>query len=224
MSHDLAIVRVSVALVLLFVLTRCTTYDRPTFIKSLGVKPADLVLYRKLRRDDFRAPRPPEGITDLSLAAICTQIVFSPHHTRLQVASIQTAKASQEYEATLTSVGFHAVANRACSWWSPDSAWIKTDEEILEHEQVHFAITELAARELNIRAAEMIEELRSVGDTPVEAIVGINWNSIRRVRQDFLKQDDEFDREMSVFVSRARQQVWLRRVESELRDTQDYAR
>ena len=209
-------VRVSVALFLLVLLMGCATYDRPSFVKSPVVEVGDLMPYKQLTRHDFRASRPAGSITEASLAAICTQIAAEPY-AQVGMAPVETADGVQKYEAIFERPVFYAVANRACSWWNVASAGMKKNEEILEHEQVHFAITELSARELNRRA--MAKEL------PAQATAGIYRELAVQVRQEFLKRDAKFDEEMAgLFASRTLLKEWLRQVESELRDTQLYAR
>jgi hypothetical protein len=50
--------------------------------------------------------------------------------------------------------------NRDCSWWNEkatmDAAYV------LEHEQIHFALTELGARSLSANAAQIAGELERV--------------------------------------------------------------
>ena len=49
------------------------------------------------------------------------------------------------YEATLAAPRFRAVFDRLCSWWNPRSNFPKY---LLQHEQIHFDLTEIAALEL----------------------------------------------------------------------------
>lgn len=61
------------------------------------------------------------------------------------------------YAGTISQLTFEAIFLPDCSWWNPEIAKSR-EGYVLQHEQIHFAVMELAARKLN---SEAIYEAKS---------------------------------------------------------------
>ena len=57
------------------------------------------------------------------------------------------------YVGTISQLKFKTVFVPECSWWNPNLA--KNGENyVLQHDQIHFALTELAARKLTSKVSD----------------------------------------------------------------------
>ena len=179
--------------------------------------------YRQLARDDFRATLLPENL--------------STHEERINARSaIQirlTADSSFSitrwpffdqinYTAKISHLAFEAVMIPNNSWWSPK---IKAEIAgyVLQHEQIHFALTELAARKLTSDAQKWASSLLVIRQTPQQVyseIVQQIKEMINTAMEVNQKRHEEFDKDTSLFYNPSWQAWWLATVEEELRQTE----
>jgi hypothetical protein len=94
---------------------------------------------------------------------------------------------------------------------------------VLQHEQIHFALTELAARKLTRDAQKWASNLSVIKDSPqqvyseiIEQIKGM-INSAMKANQ---KRHMRFDKDTSLFYNPSWQAWWLEMVEKELKRTE----
>ncbi len=59
--------------------------------------------------------------------------------------------------AVIDRLRFRAEMERDCSWWNP-GVRSRDEPRILEHEQMHFVLFEIAARHLNQRTFDLAEQ------------------------------------------------------------------
>ena len=126
----------------------------------------DAIGYQTLRRGDFKATAPPsegKGIPVAASAALVAVVTVAPG-SGFSVVPLKTEGDSTRFEATAHNLHFRATMDRNKSWWRSELDSIST-AEVLEHEQIHFAIFELAARDLNVRIPEIATRIRSTGRT-----------------------------------------------------------
>ncbi len=126
-------------------------------------QPSELIAYRALTREDFQA----EMAVGFSVteeehvgATFCAKITVRPE----EVVTRAEPGASGAYVSTLDAPIFFSVFDRKCSWWNPKSE--RPEVDVLEHEQIHFAIAELEARRLNGRVDDIVQRVRSTGTSP----------------------------------------------------------
>jgi hypothetical protein len=112
--------------------------------------------------------------------------------------------------------------DRDCSWWSPNT---RSSEYTLQHEQIHFAIREIAARRLNASAERLAMELHVVAATEQEVRLQLR----HRVEELFNEHNEaavhrsrEFDDDTSATRDNERQRQWWLQVERELEETADW--
>lgn len=182
----------------------------------------DLIRYRTLSRADFRNTRPPDDTRQRAheLAAVtCIRIRTDPD-VSMHVGSSDDIDGPERFEGWLGHLRFQAVMDRACSWWNPDGRY--PEDYTLEHEQIHFAIREIAARRLNQAATALVETLHVTADTEQEVLRTLR----ARVEELFNEHDDaalrrnrELDEQTSLGQHEERQNQWWREIERELRET-----
>lgn len=123
------------------------------------------------------------------------------------------------YFCSVNHLAFEAVMLPDLSWWNPKLKADKTGY-VLQHEQIHFALTELAARQLTRDAEKWAANLLIIRDTPEEV-----YSEVRRQIREMIrsaleanrKRHEDFDQDTSLFHSPSWQQWWLETVEKELR-------
>ena len=116
--------------------------------------------------------------------------------------------------ARVHNLAFTAFMDRDCSWWNPQHTGLP-HEYILEHEQIHFALFEIAARRLNQQAARIQERMEAVSRTQEEAIEELQRRLVAELQAAFEQaklRSNDLDRQTSFAYRRQRQQWWYRQV------------
>ena len=109
----------------------------------------------------------------------------------------------------------------SCSWWNPRISE-KKKEYALQHEQIHFALTEIAARRLTQKTQEVAEVLLVIQPTQKGAKDELRSNiraMVRTAMEKSLEEHTAFDEDTSLFFDPKKQRWWLKRVEEQLRKT-----
>ena len=179
--------------------------------------------YRQLTREDFRAssfpaylPTHEENINAHSAITIRitgdSNISIIPQHLLDQ----------NNYLGRINHLAFEAVMIPDKSWWNPKMKAGMTTY-VLQHEQIHFALTEIAARKLTRDARKWSPNLSVIKQTPQEVYseilqqVKVRVNSTMEANQ---KRHLKFDNDTSLFYSPLWQAWWLEMVEKELKQTE----
>lgn len=201
---------------------RLPDYARPRLLDSQN-QPFSLegeFPYRTLTVADFRASRLPEAKQRHARhinAHSCIQIRatrdsrFNITGGRLEGAII--------YFGTIRRITFEAVMIPECSWWNPDIPDERVDY-VLQHEQIHFALMEIAARQLTRKARNIADTYVAVGSTVQEARSEVEAkvkSMARAAMDDILAEHTAFDNATSLRFDPDVQDRWRRRVEAELR-------
>lgn len=122
------------------------------------------------------------------------------------------------YVGTISQLTFEAIFVPECSWWNPELAKGK-EEYILQHEQIHFALTELAARKLTSEAGNEIKGYPLIGNTFIEVQEEIKeklQTMIRKAMEVSIEEQTDFDEDTSMFYDPQAQQRWLEKVDARL--------
>ncbi len=218
---------VSVLLLGILLLASCAhlpEYARPRRIPSgethKGTGP--VFTYRPLKVEDFRAPSLPGDLSKHEKtihAQAVTSIRITPD-SKFTVSGCPVLD-RVNYCGRIDRLAFEAVMVPDGSWWNPKLRGEMTSY-VLQHEQIHFAITELAARKLTADARKWAPDFTVVRQTPQEVIDEIT----RRVKSIIesgmsasQKRHEKFDEDTSLFHSPAWQAWWLETVEKELKQT-----
>jgi hypothetical protein len=199
------------------------TTPTPTYYKAGTFDGSDTIGYQTLRRGDFKATAPPsegKGMPEAAAAALVGAVKVAPG-SEFSIIPVKTGSDSTLFEATTRNLHFHAIMDRAKSWWRAELDSIST-AYVLEHEQIHFAIFELAARSLNARIPEIATRIRSTGRTPDDARRTANARleeELEASNQKLAERQSEFERDTSNGMNRSRQKKWWDRIQAELAAT-----
>ncbi len=176
----------------------------------------DVIRYRKLSRADFRAGAPPREVAAhaASFGAFTCANVVPGGSTRVR---FDTGPRPDTWVARLDGTDFHAEMDRGCSWWNPAKLPVP-GEYVLEHEQIHFALTEIHARRLTATLREIRLPTRSRPDAAAELQRRYDAQ-LRAATSELVRESTAFDEDTSLRYEPARQARWFERVESELART-----
>lgn len=180
--------------------------------------PGDWIRYRAVERGDFRRVEPPavvkQGPYELG-AQTCAYVKTTPD-VKIDLVKTVEPNGAEHVEGRLRNLRFEAWMDRECSWWNP------TNHDIpytLEHEQIHFAISEIAARKLNQAAAKLMAELHVTADDQ-NAVVAEIQGKVKKLLDDYngeaLERNEAFDRDTSVGKNPPRQKQWKATIERDL--------
>ena len=179
--------------------------------------------YRQLTPEDFRATSLPEN-RSVHGKSIKAQSVTTIRITVDSNFSITRGPALDQinYYGSINHLAFEAVMIPDNSWWNSKIEAAMTGY-VLQHEQIHFALTELAARKLTRDARKWASKLSVIKQSPqqvyseiVQQIKGMINSAIEANQKRHLK----FDEDTSLFYNPSWQAWWLEMVEKELKQTE----
>jgi hypothetical protein len=180
----------------------------------------DVIRYRTLAREDFRSEAPPGRLSEHrdQLGATTCAYLKPVGEARVEIRGpLPGAAAQARYEVALRELRFEAVMDRRCSWWNDRSP---LDEiYVLQHEQIHFALVELAARRLNDDVERLAGEPPVRDATPEGAAQKVRGQidaHLAAAQAALLAEGTRFDEDTSRRVDREKQQQWWERVQRDL--------
>jgi hypothetical protein len=176
-------------------------------IRTLG----DLILHRRITRADFRAQEPgelqpligsdpddpPKLVAHVALQLLCA--------LEVQVKELRPGL----FEARADRVRHFAVMDRRHSWWNDQPSAAPT--WVLGHEQLHFDLAELKARELDRDLDAVRERTRARGFSADMALEEFekSWARHMRVSREALRDIElRYDRETRQGTDERRQAEW----------------
>lgn len=188
---------------------------------------ADTITYRALTRSDFRAEAPPDGARQHAekLGALTCAVVVTTPDTRYEVQERRKGNSST-YHGYFTALGFEARMDRSCSWWN-SQATTTPESYILQHEQIHFALTEIEARHQNAGVSEVLSDFSVDGDDPDEIRDKIQAkldSLLADAMERLLDRNQDFDEDTSLVHDVEAQNHWYQTVQSELGETSGAAK
>lgn len=182
--------------------------------------PTKEITYKKLTVDDFQALELP---ADKELHA---KSIGAHTCCRIRVAknsnfTITRGNLYQQiyYFGRINYISFEAVMYPECSWLNPNVFGEKL-KYLLEHEQIHFALMEIAARKLTQKAREEAKAFIAIqptyADTRKEISAKIR-DMLQTANQAVLREHRSFDEDTSLYYDPEGQRWWLDWAEDQLK-------
>jgi hypothetical protein len=178
--------------------------------------------YRPLTPDDFRAASLSEELAKHAerINAHATIRIRVTADSSFRITSWDLYGKSY-FLGSIGHLAFEAVMLPDRSWWNPK---IPADRRnyVLQHEQIHFALTELTARQLTNNAHKWASDVLVIEPTPKEVLVELARQINERINAAMkasLKRQAKFYEETSLFYSPKWQQWWASSVEDELKES-----
>ena len=214
---------VCTALLAALACSRLPSYARPegALVEPGTVDDSDLIPYRKLTRADFKGKRPSgEAADHVDAMGAQTYAIVRPNSSlRIEIEGTPKSNGKLQYSGKVSELlHFRAEMDRRKSWWNPNLKEVP-EAYVLEHEQIHFAIVEVKARELNAKAAELTASMHATGDSEEQVrdrIVKKLDAVIQDALDDLLAENRRFDEDTSGRYEPKKQDDWYRRVTAEL--------
>ncbi len=179
--------------------------------------------YRPLTLKDFRATSLPKNLSTHGESINAQSAILIRLRADSKFSITPWPLSDQvKYLGSINHLAFEAVIIPDKSWWNPKIKPALTGY-VLQHEQIHFALTELAARKLTTDAQKWASDFVVIRQTPREVyneIVQQIKEKINSALETNQKRHLEFDEETSLFHSPSWQAWWLEEVEEELRQTE----
>ena len=224
MNRFLRYAVLSLSLVLIPSCARLPEYARPRMVQAddLQQTRAAGIPYRELTPDDFRAASLSEHMADHAErinAHAATQIRLTTD-SGFRITSGDLYGQSYFF-GRIERIGFEAVMLPDRSWWNPKMP-ANMRGYVLQHEQIHFALTELAARQLTGDSQKWAADVLVIQPTPQEVRAELARqikDRINAAMEANLKRQAEFDNDTSLFFNPRRQQWWSWTLEDELKQT-----
>jgi len=179
--------------------------------------------YRQLTREDFRASSIPAYLSthEENINAHSAITIRITGDSKIRIIP-QLFWDQNNYLGRIDHLAFEAVMIPDKSWWNPKMKTGMT-KYVLQHEQIHFALAEIAARKLTSDARKWSSNLSVRKQTPQEVYseilqqVKVRINSAMEANQ---KRHLKFDNDTSLFYNPSWQAWWSETVEKELKQTQ----
>jgi len=177
--------------------------------------------YRPLSVADFQAGTLPDASAaydhDIQARSCISLRTTSDTAARISQGSIDGLNL---FVGRFKQIRFEAVFAPGCSWWS-SQVRAKQVGYVLQHEQIHFALTELVARRLNREKRNELEQFMAIGASLDEVQTQLS-EKVREVTRQAMELDlarhTSFDEETSLLFDPAAQQRWYVNIQKELRE------
>lgn len=209
------------AVILFSACTRLPEYARPKMLAADDTgETTTAIAYRQLTRNDFQAVSPaPEMVHhNAQVNAHLATRIRPTTATRLVITAGELYGA-RYFFGSVEHLGFEAVMIPEQSWWNPRIPKNRIDY-VLEHEQIHFTITEIAARQLTDQSRDWAAQILVIKPTPEEVraeLARMINERINAAKKQSLQRNEQFDEDTSMIFNPRRQKWWLATVEGELR-------
>ncbi len=176
---------------------------------------SDVISYRKLERADFRGTEPPAHFDQRMAAVTCVFTQPLVDKKAIDIQPARTADGDQVYDVTYKNLRYRALMNRTCSWWNTGTPG--SDEDyVLEHEQIHFALFEIATREWSALPPLRIRVKAASNDVMKREIKAQFEDILQQRLKVLLEQNQKFDEETSLGRNPEKQRKWLELMRSRL--------
>ncbi len=224
----MGISRFMIQLLLLFLLTLqlligCASlpeYAKPRVGKSIEIEDSSkFIQYRQLQKRDFQAPSVSGEYQKhaMQLQAY-TRVVILPKKKSSFTINAADSFNQTVYHVGIESLAFGALMDPASSWWSHKIPKRKISY-VLQHEQIHFALMEIAARQMTWEVKKDSSQFSSFGSSRQEALELLKNSISKYIRENLEKAmivHTEFDEETSLYHDPRAQQQWYEKVNRQL--------
>ncbi len=166
----------------------------------------DKIPYQQLTIDNFKGKPDP---TSPRLATTRSGITVSWSFRT-------TSRVDGKYESRLIDIKYESYFAEEESWWKDKTI----NGDLLRHEQGHFDIVEILARELNANRRKIMDQLKGEGDTREEAEADLK-QQFARYAQNVIKEQHKrqkiYDNETDYNKNSIKQNEWNRKLNEALK-------
>jgi len=130
-----------------------------------------------------------------------------------------SALTSSTFGISAKAAGNNAVNVRVTSKFIPERSWVKkgkTKDELLRHEQLHFDLCEVYARELR-------KQMQNKKDWNPKKFNKDFKKMSKRVLKDYMKEQERYDKETNHSLKKDKQKTWEDETAERLTRLKDYS-
>lgn len=200
----------------------CTTTGLPDYaapslsvIDESELDLSDVISYRKLSRSDFKGTQPPTNFDERMAAVTCVYSQPIIDKDGILIEPAVTANGRKAYDITYNNLRYKALMDRNCSWWNTNSQGVDHDY-VLEHEQIHFALFEIAAREWSDLPAPKFQVKADDAEVMKRELKALFERQLEQRLEVLVAQNRQFDEETSLGHNPEKQRNWVQLVRSKL--------
>lgn len=180
------------------------------------------VLYRQLQSKDFQAKVPPQikKSSEFNIDARCLVVLQTSGGTSYRIVPVIDGG----FIGEIGNLRFAAFIIPEGSWLNPN---IQKSEEayVLQHEQIHYALMEIAARQLNkrVHSDPVLKNLHGKHQEDVQKMMAKRVRELLwEVESDVQKRHQVFDADTSGTHNASRQAEWYGIVADELQALKEW--
>lgn len=166
----------------------------------------DKIPYQQLTQDNFKGPPDPSSPR---LATTRAGITVSWSFRT-------TLRGDGKYESRLIDIKYESYFAEGESWWKDKTI----NGDLLRHEQGHFDVVEILARELDANKRKIMDQLKGEGDTREEAEADLK-QQFARYAQNVIKEQHKrqkiYDNETDYNKNSIKQKEWNRKLNEALK-------
>ena len=218
-SKKLLLINVVILLVFIGSCARLPDYAQPHFYERTDPLPLSVITYRDLTKADFQSKELPGYLQDhMERVGAHTAVSIRPAPTSKTLVSSGEIYGQHVYFGSINQLSFEAVMIPEESWWNPH---LRKGREgyVLQHEQIHFALMEIAARKLTVQVVKEKNNLMVIASS-FEAVKKGLMEKINELiavsRTKVLEEHTVFDEATSMHYNPKDQKKWWKRVTTEL--------
>lgn len=182
-------------------------------------KTGEEVTYRNLTIEDFKASELPDYRRAYSnrLHAHTSVRIRPSSRTKFNIGS-NFAFNQKVYYGKVKNLEFEAVMLPEHSWWNPKVPQ-KKKQYVLQHEQIHFGLMEVLARQMTKKAKQNSDDIVIFGSSVKEVRDGLVKKIEEKIESNYQRivaQHTAFDKDTSMFFDPDSQQKWYDKMVTEL--------
>lgn len=194
-------------------------YAQPHFFPADRTISGDTFTYRELTRADFQATSVPDRLSKHKKRLNAhTTVSIRPVFGAKYIVSKGMIGEQQLFHGRVENLAFEAVMIPEQSWWNP-AVGSKRRDYVLQHEQIHFALMELAAKQLTLKVKEDPFLVSVYGNSVIDVKRDLSEELGRLLEETqrlSLESHTDFDEDTSMRHNPDIQQEWYDDVLAEL--------
>lgn len=218
-TGSLSVLLLGLLLVCLLSCRKLPDYGKPQFHGDDISLQTVAVTYRDLTISDFKAVSLPERLQEFSEKLNAHTAVSIRLNPPVQYTiSTHVVDGQKKYVGRIKQLRFEAVMIPERSWWNPDLA-VGKYAYVLQHEQIHFAIMQLAAMQLGQKGINERENFIVFESNPANVksvLIEKIKTMIAESKQWALRENTLFDRDTSQRHDATMQNWWYDKVMTQI--------
>ncbi|MFW2369057.1 MAG: hypothetical protein ACN4GW_21790 [Desulforhopalus sp.] len=194
-------------------------YAQPHLYPGGKTISGDALTYRELTQSDFQATSVPDRLSKYKKKLNAhTAVSIRPVFGAKYIVSKGMIGAQHIFHGRVENLAFEAVMIPTQSWWNP-AVGSKKRDYVLQHEQIHFALMEVAAKKLTLKVKGDPFVISAYGNSVLDVKRKLReeiGRLLEKTQRLSLESHTDFDEDTSMRHNPVVQQEWYDEVMAEL--------